>query len=119
MGAIRRSGAGRALHADEAAATTAARGAWMRRGPTALALSVSLWLCAAEIALAQQPSAERPTYEVGMRWLLNDGAYDLIRIAKDVYVFSAGPSRQIELTRDLGVYRIIKGGQVDWPIDPA
>jgi len=91
----------------------------MRRGPTALALSVSLWLCAAEIALAQQPSAERPTYEVGMRWLLNDGAYDLIRIAKDVYVFSAGPSRQIELTRDLGVYRIIKGGQVDWQIDPA
>src|SRR5215472_12092779 len=92
----------------------------MRRGPTALALFVSLWLCAAEIVLAQKPSAERPTYEVGMRWLLNDGAYDLIRISKDdVYVFSAGPSRQIELTRDLGVYRIIKGGQVDWQIDPA
>ena len=91
----------------------------MRRGPTALALFVSLWLCAAEIVLAQKPSAERPTYEVGMRWLLNDGAYDLIRISKDVYVFSAGPSRQIELTRDLGVYRIVKGGQVDWQIDPA
>src|SRR5499425_2364284 len=91
----------------------------MKRGPTALALFVSLWLCTAEIVLAQKPSAERPTYEVGMRWLLNDGAYDLIRISKDVYVFSAGPSRQIELTRDLGVYRIIKGGQVDWQIDPA
>jgi Caspase domain len=91
----------------------------MKRSPTALALAVSLWLCAAEIALAQKPSAERPTYDVGMRWLLNDGAYDLIRISKDVYVFSAGPSRQIELTRDLGVYRIVKGGQVDWQIDPA
>src|SRR5262249_27430127 len=108
-----------ALHAGDAAGFPAARGAWMKRGPTALALFVSLWLCTAEILLAQNPSAERPTYEVGMRWLLNDGAYDLIRISKDVYVFSAGPSRQIELTRDLGVYRIIKGGQVDWQIDPA
>jgi len=41
----------------------------MRRGPTALALSISLWQCAAEIALAKKPSAERPTYDAGMRWL--------------------------------------------------
>lgn len=41
----------------------------MRRGPTALALSISLWLFAAEIALAKEPSAERPSYDAGARWL--------------------------------------------------
>ena len=76
----------------------------MRQGPAALALLSALaWMADAEPALAQKPSAERPSYEVGMRWLLNDGAYDLIRATKDVYFFAAGPNRQIELTRDLGI----------------
>src|SRR5438876_1276860 len=91
----------------------------MRRGPAALALLSALaWMADAEPALAQKPSAERPSYEVGMRWLLNDGAYDLIRATKDVYFFAAGPNRQIELTRDLGLYRVLKDGRVDWQIDP-
>jgi hypothetical protein len=72
----------------------------------------------AEPGFAQRPSAERPTYEVGMRWLLNDGAYDLIRATSDVYFFAAGPNRQIQLTRDLGLYRVLKDGRVDWQIDP-
>jgi len=72
----------------------------------------------AEPVFAQRPSAERPTYEVGMRWLLNDGAYDLIRATSDVYFFAAGPNRQIQLTRDLGLYRVLKDGRVDWQIDP-
>jgi hypothetical protein len=85
-----------------------------------LALSVSLvWLLAAETVLAQKQSAERPSYEVGMRWLLNDGAYDLIRISSDTYFFAAGPSRQIQLTRDLALYRVLKDGIVHWQIDPA
>jgi hypothetical protein len=91
----------------------------MRQGPAALALLSALaWMADAEPALAQKPSAERPSYEVGMRWLLNDGAYDLIRATKDVYFFAAGPNRQIELTRDLGLYRVLKDGRVDWQIDP-
>ena len=91
----------------------------MRRGPTALAFAISLvWCVAAETGFAQKQSAERPTYEVGMRWLLNDGAYDLIRSTSDVYFFAAGPTRKIQLTRDLGLYQVIKDGIVDWQIDP-
>ena len=91
----------------------------MRRGPAALAfLSTLAWMAEAEPVFAQRPSAERPTYEVGMRWLLNDGAYDLIRATSDVYFFAAGPNRQIQLTRDLGLYRVLKDGRVDWQIDP-
>lgn len=91
----------------------------MRRGPTALALSAALaCLLAAETAAAQKPSAERPSYDVGARWLLNDGAYDLVRATGDVYFFSAGPNRQIQLTRDLGIYRMLKDGNVEWQIDP-
>ena len=91
----------------------------MRRSPTALALSLALaWLLGAETAIAQKPSAERPNYAVGARWLLNDGAYDLVRATGDVYFFSAGPTRQIQLTRDLGIYRMLKDGNVEWQVDP-
>ena len=92
----------------------------MRRGPTALAFGISLaWCVAAETGFAQKQSAERPTYEVGMRWLLNDGAYDLIRATSDVYFFAAGPNRKIQLTRDLALYQVLKDGNVDWQIDPV
>src|SRR3990172_5112812 len=91
----------------------------MRRSPTALALSVAVaWLLGAETALAQKPRAERPNYDVGARWLLNDGAYDLVRATGDVYFFSAGPTRQIQLTRDLGIYRMLKDGNVECQGDP-
>ena len=91
----------------------------MRRGPTVLALFVAVaWLLGAETASTQKPSAERPSYDVGARWLLNDGAYDLVRATGDVYFFSAGPTRQIQLTRDLGIYRMLKDGNVEWQVDP-
>ena len=91
----------------------------MRRGPTALALFVAIaGLLGAETASAQKPSAERPSYDAGARWLLNDGAYDLVRATGDVYFFSAGPNRQIQLTRDLGIYRMLKDGIVEWQVDP-
>ena len=39
----------------------------MRQGPAALALLSALaWMADAEPSLAQKPSAERPTYEVGI-----------------------------------------------------
>jgi hypothetical protein len=91
----------------------------MRRSPAILALSVAVaWLLGAETASTQKPSAERPNYDVGARWLLNDGAYDLVRATGDVYFFSAGPTRQIQLTRDLGIYRMLKDGNVEWQVDP-
>src|SRR3970040_1913024 len=91
----------------------------MRRGPAALALSAALaWLACAEPVLAQKPSAERPDYDVGARWLLGDGVYDLIRVTGDAYVFAASPARQIALTRDLGIYRVLKDGNVEWQLAP-
>jgi Caspase domain len=91
----------------------------MTRSPAALALPVALaWLLGAVTASAQKPSAERPSYDVGARWLLNDGAYDLVRATGDVYFFSAGPNRQIQLTRDLGIYQMLRDGNVAWQLDP-
>lgn len=86
----------------------------------ALALCATLcWLAAAPPAAAQKPRAERPTYEQGEQWVLNDGVYDLIRVDKDVYVFAAGPQRQIQLSRDLAVVRVIKDGRIEWQLDPS
>jgi uncharacterized caspase-like protein len=91
----------------------------MRRAPTALALSAVLACVAmAAPARAQKPVAERPHYEQGARWLLSDGAYDLIKSSGDGYFFAASPSRQIQLTQELGMARILKDGSVEWQLDP-
>jgi hypothetical protein len=91
----------------------------MRRASAALALSVVLASLAIAVpALAQKPVAARPSYELGARWLLSDGAYDLIKSGGDGYVFAASPSRQIQLTPELGMARILKDGAVEWQLDP-
>ena len=46
------------------------------------------------------PRAERPTYTIGEKWIRSDGAYELIRIDNDRYIFSAGPDREIHLTKE-------------------
>jgi len=69
-------------------------------------------------AEAQQPRAERPTLAVGDRWVRSDGLYDLVRIENDQYVFSAGPGREIHLTRDLTIAHARRGdrsAEVDPP----
>ncbi len=48
------------------------------------------------------PSAERPTYQIGDKWMRSDGAFELRRIENDQYVFEAG-GREVRLTRDLGL----------------
>lgn len=78
-------------------------------------------------AAAQKPRAERPTYTVGDKWIRSDGAYDLVRIEKDLYVFSAGPGSEIHLTKNLGLAKILRtSGPViefdppaepDWPLE--
>ncbi len=69
-------------------------------------------------AHAQKPRAERPTYQVGERWIRDDGLYDLIRIENDRYVFSGGQHREIRLTRDLTVASARRGDRAI-EFDPA
>src|SRR3972149_2911968 len=91
--------------------------------PTTILALASLVLAAS--ALAQQPSAERPTYALGDKWIRNDGACELVRIEGDEYVFAAGPRHEVRLSRNLGVSRVVSGRgavefspalDVDWPL---
>jgi hypothetical protein len=67
---------------------------------------------------AQAPRAERPTYAVGDKWIRSDGAYDLIRIENGRYVFAADGGREVHLTRDLGVAKVVRNGQVLLEMEP-
>src|SRR6266853_98110 len=60
-------------------------------------------------ARAQGLRAERPSYSVGDKWIRSDGAYDLIRIENARYVFAADGGREVHLTRDLGLAKIVRG----------
>jgi hypothetical protein len=46
------------------------------------------------------------------------GAFDLIRIENARYVFAADGGREVHLTRDLGVAKIVRGGQTLLELDP-
>jgi hypothetical protein len=61
--------------------------------------------------------AERPVYQVGDKWLRTDGEYQLVRIERDVYVFSAGAGKEFHLTKDLAVTRIVLDGRTELDID--
>ena len=84
----------------------------------ALLTVLSLTLLSAAPASGQAPKAERPTYAVGDKWIRSDGAYDLIRIENGRYVFAADGGREVHLTRDLGIARIVRGGQVVLELEP-
>ncbi len=94
---------------------------WIGRskGTVAGAIAGLLVLSGALAAWAQAPKAERPTYTVGDKWIRSDGAYDLIRIENGRYVFAADGGREVHLSRDLGVAKIVRGGQVLLELDPA
>ena len=68
-------------------------------------------------APAEAPPAERPTYTVGDRWIRTDGAYDLVRIESDQYVFAAGSGREIRLTSDLA-FASVRRGSATWAFEP-
>src|SRR5713226_5182672 len=93
---------------------------WMERSKGSVASTVFtlvvLFLGAS--AWAQTPKAERPTYAVGDKWVRSDGAYDLIRIESGRYVFAAEGGREVHLSRDLGVAKIVRGGQVLLELEP-
>lgn len=94
---------------------------WMERSkgrvfPGLLALVAVLGGVA--LAWAQAPKAERPSYAVGEKWIRSDGAYDLIRIDNGRYVFAADGGREVHLTRDLGIARVVRGGQTLLELEP-
>ncbi len=73
-----------------------------------------------------KPRAERPTYQVGEKWIRTDGVYELIRIEKDLYIFAQGPYYQVRLTKDLAVANVQRGEYVmefdppprlTWPLE--
>ena len=68
---------------------------------------------------ADKPRAERPTYQVGDKWLRTDGIYVLVRIDKDVYVYSAGNGKEFHLGKDLGIVKIVLDGRPELDLDPA
>jgi hypothetical protein len=67
----------------------------------------ALFACLRSPAIAvageSPPRTERPTYTLGEKWIRDDGVYDLIRIEDDRYIFSAGPGKEIHLSKDLGL----------------
>jgi hypothetical protein len=88
------------------------------KGSVAGVIAGLLVLSGALSAWAQAPKADRPTYAVGDKWIRSDGAYDLIRIENGRYVFAADGGREVHLTRDLGVAKIVRGGQVLLELEP-
>ena len=88
------------------------------KGSVAGAVAGLLVLLTGLTASAQAPKAERPTYAVGDKWIRSDGAYDLIRVENGRYVFAADGGREVHLTRDLGVAKIVRAGQVLLELEP-
>ncbi len=86
------------------------------RTPLALLLLAVLSLCPTT-ASAQKLRAERPTYAVGDKWIRSDGVYDLIRVEKDMYIFAAEGGREIHMTKDLGISRVLRQGYLEWEMD--
>jgi len=85
-----------------------------------------LFLCPGPAAAQPKPRAERPTYTLGEKWIRSDGLYELIRVEKDRYVFSARPKWEIHLSKDLGIVRVQRGDGVtefthpvdlQWPLE--
>ena len=94
---------------------------WMQRSKGTISTAIlTLVLLAGALAPAwgQAPRADRPSYAVGDKWIRSDGAYDLIRIENARYVFAADGGREVHLTRDLGVAKIVRGGQTLLEMDP-
>jgi hypothetical protein len=93
---------------------------WIGRskGTVAGAIAGLLVLSGALSAGAQAPKADRPIYAVGDKWIRSDGAYDLIRIESGRYVFAADGGREVHLSRDLTVAKIVRAGQVLLELEP-
>ncbi|HTO12420.1 MAG TPA: caspase family protein [Candidatus Binatia bacterium] len=77
-------------------------------------------LALAGAAEAQTPRPERPTWQVGDRWVRSDGAWDLVRIEDDQYVFVGSAGGEIRFTKNLAVVKSVRGQRgftVEPPVD--
>src|SRR4029453_8974392 len=66
-----------------------------------LAVAALVAAHATPLRAADAPRAERPVYHVGDKWPRTDGAWELTRIDKDAYVFSAGGGKRTPPPNDL------------------
>ncbi len=82
------------------------------------ALALSACATASGGSAPTAPRAERPNYSLGEKWIRYDGSYELVRIEDDRYVFAAGPSAEIQLSRNLGFAKIKRGGRILMEFDP-
>jgi len=73
---------------------------------------------APDASAADKPRAERPVYNVGDKWIRTDGIYVLVRIDKDMYVFSAGGGKEFHLSKNLGIAKILLDGRTELDLDP-
>lgn len=89
----------------------------IRHAGFALAVAALVAAHAAPLRAADALRAERPVYHVGDKWPRTDGAWELTRIEKDGYVFSAGGDKEFHLTKDLGVTKIVLDGRTELDID--
>jgi hypothetical protein len=89
----------------------------IRHAGFALAVAALVAAYATPLRAADAPRAERPVYHVGDKWPRTDGAWELTRIEKDGYVFSAGGDKEFHLTKDLGVTKIVLDGRTELDID--
>jgi hypothetical protein len=87
---------------------------------------LAVLLCPGPAAAQPKPRAERPTYSLGEKWIRSDGVFELIRVEKERYVFSARPRWEIHLTKNLGIARVQRGDEVfefahpidfKWPLE--
>jgi hypothetical protein len=86
---------------------------------SALAVCLGVAAPASTLAAPAKPRAERPTYTLGEKWLRDDGAYELVRIEDDRYVFTAEPDREIHLTKDLAIAKVRRGRNAfEWDPPP-
>ena len=85
-----------------------------------------LLICPGPASAQPKPRAERPTYALGEKWIRNDGVFEVIRVEKDRYIFSARPRWEIHLSKDLGIARVQHGDSViefaqpidfKWPLE--
>jgi len=100
----------------------------MRRAPARVVplILVALLVCPVLGQAQTKPRAERPTYALGEKWIRNDGLFELIRVERELYVFSARPKWEIVLSKDLGIARVQRGDSViefthpldlKWPLE--
>src|SRR5262249_61098526 len=58
------------------------------------------------------------SYQAGAQWTRTDGIYVLVRIDKDIYVFSAGGGKEFHLSKNLGISKIVLEGRTELELDP-